>query len=257
MNMSVQTPPGTDATSANEQLRCTVEDSREIGILLYELCKRAEPLSLHREGSQCFHPSSVLAVDADSGQLVLDGCTDPNAADELVCGRPVQVHAQLDRVDISFVLPQVLHTSHQGRDCLSAAFPDQVLHLQRRELYRLPTPLSQWPTCDVPAGLHGDVGLALRVADIGSGGMALLHRLPEDLLAIGQRLHGCRLQLPDGPTLMVDIRVCNERQITRLDGEALRRTGVAFEQLPASAQNHISRYIFSVDRQRSARRQRT
>lgn len=255
--MSSATPPGTSQATPLDALRCTVDDSREIGILLYELCKRGAQLSLNLDGSPVYCASSILAMDVERAELVLDGSIDAALNARLAAGLPVNVHAQLDRVDIGFVLQAMQQASHQGRPALRAAIPRQVLHLQRRELYRLSTPLSQWPTCDLPLGIHSERGSALRVADIGSGGMALLHELPEALLYLGQRVHECRLHIPDGPCLTVDIRICNERLITRPDGDALRRTGVAFDGLPVSAQNHISRYIFSIDRQRSARRQRS
>jgi c-di-GMP-binding flagellar brake protein YcgR len=251
--MSESTPVSIHPASATDELRCTVAETREISALLLELCRRAEQVSLHIDETEMYCASSVLAVDADSGSMVLDGSRMACAVKlHLGHGQPVHVHAQLDKVDIRFVLPGLRSSSHHGRDAFHAPLPQQVLHLQRRELYRLATPLSQWPICEVPVArsLH-----PLRVADIGSGGMALLHDLDPMHLDIGARIAGCRLQIPDGPLLLVDIRVCNDRLIERIDGHPLRRTGVAFDGLPGSAQNHISRYIFSIDRQRNARRQ--
>lgn len=248
------TPAASPAqTTSDDELRCTVGETREISALLLELCRRAEQVSLHIDDTELYCASSVLAVDAGSGSMVLDGSrVAPAVKSHLGLGQPVHVHAQLDKVDIRFVLPGLRTSHHQGREAFQAPLPQQVLHLQRRELYRLATPLSQWPICEVPVArrLH-----PLRVADIGNGGMALLHDLDPMHLDIGTRISECRLQIPGGPLLMVDIRVCNDRPIERIDGHPLRRTGVAFEGLSGSAQNHISRYIFSIDRQRNARRQ--
>lgn len=241
--------------NANDQSRCQLTEAGPIAQLLLEMCHRQAPLSIKLEDTEIWCASSLLAVDVEHGRLVLDA----SAAESInVClerGMPVHVHSQLDRVDVRFVLPALSRCLHEQRTAFSAPLPERVMHLQRRELYRLATPLTEWPEVTLPPRAGGSTPPPLRVADIGTGGMALLHDLAEDELVVGQMINECRLQLPGGPALLVDIRVCNERPVQRQDGSCQRRTGVAFENLPASAQNHISRYIFSVERMRNARRQ--
>ena len=244
--------PPTD--TANDLSRCQLTELAPIAQLLQELQRRQLPISIRLEDNDVWCASSVLAVEADASRLVLDASAAESVNICLERGKPVHVHAQLDRVDVRFVLARLARQTFQERKAFAAPLPERVLHLQRRELYRLATPLSEWPWCEVSHTTDAPP-VRMRVADIGSGGMALLHELPADTLPVGTMLHECKLQIPGGAALLVDVRVCNERTVQRPDGSTQRRTGVAFENLPQSAQNHISRYIFSVDRLRNARRQ--
>lgn len=236
--------------------QCYLEEPARIGSLLQELCKRQVALSLHLDNSELYSTSSVVAVDLQRQQLQLDASAAQAVNACLSRGQPVHVHAQLDKVDVRFVLPRLDASGLTGDKLFTAGFPTRLLYLQRRELYRLSTPLMRWPECEL--WLDGDsaASVRLRVADIGPGGMALVHELPPHQLRPGQGLQPCRLHIPDGPMLDMDIRICNERNIiSSSDGRALRRTGVAFENLVPSLQNHLSRYIFALDRMRNARRQ--
>lgn len=240
----------------HDHSQCYLEEPARIGSLLQELCKQRVALSLHLDNSALYSASSVVAVDLQRQQLQLDASAAQAVNACLARGQPVHVHAQLDKVDVRFVLPR-LDAGSLGTDKLfTAGFPSRLLYLQRRELYRLSTPLSRWPECELWPDGEATASVRLRVADIGTGGMALMHELPPHQLRLDQGLLACRLHLPDGPVLAMDIRICNERNIiSSSDGRALRRTGVAFENLAPSLRNHLSRYIFALDRLRSARRQ--
>lgn len=234
---------------------CHLTEPEQIGSLLQELCRRQIPISLRLDNSDLYSASTVLAVDLPTQRLQLDASAAQAVNACLARGMAVHVHAQLDKVDVRFILSGLDASRLDQDNSFSAAFPARLLHLQRRELYRLSTPLSRWPECRITLVEDSERQVSLRVADIGPGGMALIHDLAPQHLGIGQNLQQCLLQLPDGPTLSIDIRICNDRPITGNDGRALRRTGVAFDNLAHSTQNHLSRYIFALDRMRNARRQ--
>ena len=234
---------------------CELAEPAQINALMIELCRREVPITLRMDGSDLYSASSVLAVDTDAQTLLLDASAAQTINACLARGNPVHVHAQLDKVDVRFILSRLLPSQWQQREAFQAPMPARALHLQRRELHRLSTPLTRWPECEITLDEQPPRTLLLRVADIGTGGMALIHELPAPSLQLGQRLEHCRLHIPDGPILDIDIRICNDRSSNASTGRALRRTGVAFDNLTLSAQKHLSRYIFALDRLRSARRQ--
>ena len=233
---------------------CHLTEPAQIGALLQSLCDRQIPISLRLEDSTLYSASSVLSVDKANGRIVLDASAAPAVNACLARSPLVHVHAELDKVQVHFVLAGLDDTQLEQDKVFTARFPQRLLHLQRRELYRLSTPLSHWPECEINLGDDAGANPRLRVADIGAGGMALLHALEAVHLPLGQQLP-CLLHIPDGPSLEIDIRVCNDRVINTADGRELRRTGVAFQALAPAAQKHVSRYIFALDRLRNARRQ--
>ena len=240
--------------STQEISHCHLTEPAQIGGLLQSLCDRQIPISLRLEDSALYSASSVLSVDKANGRIVLDASAAPALNACLARSPVVHVHAQLDKVEVHFVLAGLDDARLEQDKVFTARFPQRLLHLQRRELYRLSTPFSHWPECEISLDQDQEPNPRLRVADIGAGGMALLHQLDAVHLCIGQQLP-CRLHIPDGPSLDIDIRVCNDRPISAGDGRELRRTGVAFEALAPAAQKHLSRYIFALDRLRNARRQ--
>lgn len=234
---------------------CHLTEPAQIAALLQELCRRQTPISLRLDNSDLYSASTVLEVDLAARRLRLDASAAQSVNACLARGQPVHVHAQLDKVDVRFILPGLDPSDLSQDKAFAAGFPAQLLHLQRRELYRLSTPLSRWPLCEIALDADSSDTVTLRVADIGPGGMALVHDLPAAQLGVGLVLQQCRLHIPDGPTLNIDIRICNDRRIHAAEGNQLRRTGIAFDNLSQSTQSHLSRYIFALDRLRNARRQ--
>lgn len=233
--------------------RYLVEDIRTRLTILGDLCKRGTPITIQPMGSDICCPSLVLQVDIEGG-IVLDGST-VDAVNACI-GRAERLYcqAELDRVAIQFVIDGARVVSQGRRTVFAAGLPQRVFHHQRRELFRLKTPLEKSPICEMSLEIDSPPE-RLRIVDISQGGIGLQHTLPEKQLWMGQIVEQCRIELPDAALFPITLRVANERAVTRANGTQARRTGLSFVNLPSSAQNTISRYVFSVERQRNARRQ--
>lgn len=232
--------------------RFHVTEARAIRQLLMELCRRGCPLSVQPSDSALVAASQILAVQPD-GTLVLDGSGNADANERLSRSRRLHCATELDQVNVQFVLDRVTVVRTAGGLRLAAPCPTLIHYEQRREMYRLKTPIQQPPVFSFIAG-EPPTEYRIRIADIGIGGIGLHHRLDPDMLPVAQQLEDCRIQLPDASLEEVTVRVANDRQDILPDGSISRRTGLMFVGLRQATQNIISRYIFSVDRQRSARR---
>ncbi len=228
-----------------------VRNPRQIRLLLQAMIDQRATVAVHPDGREQSYPSAMLDVDEDT--LLLDGSPLPavnrsvGEASHLLC------FAQVDRVMVRFRLehPEVL--LEDGRTAFRLAFPEEAYHLQRRELYRLETPVGDSPWCVFPDP-QGAEPLRWRVVDISAGGIAVL--LPPDLnlLRLQQRLAGCELQLPDSAPIAVTLVVCSQLVRKQANGMEQQRVGLRFEDLPRGADAAIQRYIFRVDRERKARK---
>jgi len=239
--------------------RYLVRNRRQVHGLLRALIDQRSLVSAHIAGRDQSFPSAVLEVDEDEEWLLLDGS--PNEASNRAAAAATHLlcFAQLEKVRIRFRLDQVERIEHEGHVAFRAQMPTSIYHLQRREHYRLETPITDSPTCVIafdpgPEDEPVREPLRLRVIDISGGGLAVSLPAGSPLLEVGHIYRHCELRLPDQPPLAVALAICSQARQTLPNGAESFRVGVRFEEMPRGADEAIQRYIFRVDRQRNARK---
>lgn len=248
---SMQPEPTSCGQDLHADEKYMVRNRRQIRQLLHTLIEQRAFLNACPNGrrAQSF-PSAVLDVDEDS--VLLDGSAQPEVnrnaaeADYLLCC------AQVDKVTLRFRVEHARVRTENGHTALHAALPEEIFHLQRRQLYRLHTPLIDSPWCLFPMPQTGQTP-RWRVVDISAGGIALLLPPDQTLLELRQRCTGCQLQLPDTAPIPVTLAVCSKFARKQLNDVEQQRVGLCFEDLPRGADAAIQRYIFRIDRERKAK----
>lgn len=255
--MSDGSVPNTSAAAAPQldgevDESCVVRDPREVRRLLQALVDQRVLVSAQIEGSGHAFPTTVLELGDGADWLLLDA--GPNEAVNRIAGRSGQLwcSAQLERVGVRFHLARCEAVSHDGHPAFQAAFPATFQHLQRRQLYRLEAPLTDSPVCVLPGNEEGDTPLELRVLDISGGGLALALPMDQSRVVPNATYPGCELRLPGVAPIEVELNVRNMFTQTMANGTEVLRAGMRFGKLPRAAENKIQRYIFSVERKRSA-----
>jgi c-di-GMP-binding flagellar brake protein YcgR len=130
-----------------------------------------------------------------------------------------------------------------------------LLRLQRREFYRLTTPIARPLKCRMPLPLvGGDEHLhEATVFDISGGGIGI-SAPPEDVpFATQQQVQNCRIELPEVGIVTCTVKVCSVFEITLKSGARVKRAGCEFVKLPGPMATLIQRYIIKVERERKAR----
>ncbi|MGV8958988.1 MAG: flagellar brake protein [Stenotrophomonas sp.] len=238
---------------ANIDEKYLVRNPRHIRQLLQSLIDQRSLINAHPGGGDQTFPTAVLELDPDEDFMLLDGSPLPSVNQAAEQANHLLCFAQLERVLVRFRLEQLERVDSGSRTSFRAAFPDEFCHLQRRELYRLETPVADSPSCVLPAR-DGGSAVELRVVDISGGGLALLLPEGQSLLSLQQRYPGCQLKLPESPAIPVTLVVCNMREQLMANGVHMQRIGLRFDELPRGGDAAIQRYIFRIDRQRSARK---
>lgn len=163
--------------------------------------------------------------------------------------------ALLDKVRIQFLLGEFTPVTHEGRPAFLSAFPKELLRLQRREFYRLTTPIARPLKCRMSLPLAGD-GEYLHEAtvfDISGGGIGI-SAPPDDVpFATQQQVENCRIELPEVGIITCTLKVCSVFEITLKSGARVKRAGCEFVKLPGPMATLIQRYIIKVERERKAR----
>ncbi|HYG06886.1 MAG TPA: flagellar brake protein [Stenotrophomonas sp.] len=239
--------------------RYLVRNPRQVRGLLRALIDQRSLVSAHIGGRDQSFPSAVLEVDEDEGWLLLDASPNETSNRAAAAATHLLCFAQLEKVRIRFRLDNVERIEHEGHAAFRASLPGTIYHLQRREYYRLETPITDSPTCVITLDADADdaaaeQSLCLRVIDISAGGLAVGLPSGSPLLEVGHVYRRCELRLPEQAPIPVALGICSQTRQVLANGVESHRVGIRFEELPRGADEAIQRYIFRVDRVRNARK---
>ncbi|WP_045757975.1 flagellar brake protein [Xanthomonas albilineans] len=262
--ISSDAPPPSSPEEEEADDRFMLTNKRQIRQLLQSLINQRSQVSAHLSGRDQSFSTALLALDEDTLLLDLsvnDACN--NAAEQaeyLLC------FAQLDRVRVRFRIQGQERGELDGIGGFRAALPDSLYYLQRREHFRLETPVTESPMCILRLDdANPPTELLLRVLDISNGGLAVAVAVAvavaiapdQPLPQLQQSYKGCELQLPDTPPIRLTLEICNMYASKLANGQETLRLGVRFVDLPRGADAAIQRYIFRIERQRNARKSGT
>lgn len=160
----------------------------------------------------------------------------------------------LEKVRIQFILRGFSQVEHEGRTAFRCVLPDELLRLQRREYYRLTTPIVRPLKCSIPIPRADGVYLhEASVFDISGGGLGL-SAPPEGIpFEAGMDFPGCRIELPEVGFVTGTLRIRSVFEVILRSGTRLQRAGCEFVNLPGPMMTLIQRYIIKVERERKAR----
>lgn len=243
--------------TARDDDKYLVRNPRQVRRLLQALIEQRSTITAHVAGRDQSFPTALLEADEDQDWILLDGSHNEASnraaeqASHLLC------FAQLNHVRLRFRVEQIERLERDGQVAFRVPLPANLYYLQRREFYRLETPITESPTCKLQ--VPGDPGeepheLELRVMDISGGGMAIALAVDMPRLVLRRTYPDCVLTLPDQPPIRLPLTVCSQLKQTMPSGIEYVRVGMQFGALPRGADASIQRYIFRVDRQRSARK---
>lgn len=197
---------------------------------------------------------TTLAAVADD-HLILDyGPSEEMNRKALEVGKHFCV-TSLDKVRIQFILRRFEKIKHEGRPAFRCNMPDEVLRLQRREFYRLATPIVRPLKCLMPIPLpDGSLHLhEAHVFDISGGGLGISTPPPGIPFAADMQLPNCRIELPEVGIITGTLKIRSLFDVTLRSGAHMQRAGCEFADLPGPMMTLIQRYIIKVERERKAR----
>ena len=231
-----------------------VASRREIVALLRQLADKNQLIRMlvHGEADVCL--TTILEVDVDNQRIVLDRSINREQNARIVAAQQVGCETTLDKIRILFKLGGLRDATFEGRAALAADLPATLIRLQRREYYRMETPVSNpvHVLVPMPAELGGGSHV-FPLADISCGGVAILDNKLLLGDAIGQTFTGCRIELPEIGPVTTALQVRNLLDVTLLNSKSNRRLGCEFIDISRGNMANVQRYITKLERERNAR----
>ncbi|MDN4057324.1 flagellar brake protein [Massilia sp. YIM B02769] len=231
-----------------------VQSRKEIVALLRQIGEKKQLIRMKIKGEADVCVTSVLEVDPESGLFILDRSINREQNERILRAGQVMCETYLDKIRILFRAGGLQELEFQGTAALAANIPDSLIRLQRREFYRMPTPVTNPVPVLVPMPIDLGGGSAnFPLADISCGGIALLDNKLMLNSTIGQTFTGCRIELPEIGTVNTSLQVRNALDVTMLNNKTSRRIGCMFVDISRANMAGVQRYITKLERERNAR----
>ncbi len=226
----------------------TVYARAEIVALLQAMTRPSTLTTVYFDAQAGFAVTALLSVNPDFEEVVFDAPADADTQRRLLAAESLTFVTFIDQIKVQFSARRAEATQYDGRAALRVRLPDQLLRLQRRDFYRVRTPLSRPAHCLVPYGDDGRQYEKLRLIDISVGGVAVLAQPEKFELAAGSRIDDCFLDLPGIGSVGVSLRVRHQEALPRDDHA--RSVGCEFVDIAPLARTLIQRYVNKLDAER-------
>nr|WP_315218645.1 flagellar brake protein [uncultured Duganella sp.] len=230
-----------------------IESRKEIVSLLRGIGGKNQLIRMLIQGESDVCVTSILDVDDQLDTVVLDSSIDKEQNTRILASQGLSFETTLDKVRILFAAERVEATVFEGNPAFKITVPPTLIRLQRREYYRIATPVTNpvRVVIALPDELGGSTTFPL--ADISCGGIAILDNKMILGDAIGKEYPNCRIDLPEIGQVTTALQVRNSLDLTLLNNKTNRRLGCEFVNIQRSTLAYVQRYITKLERERNAR----
>lgn len=231
-----------------------VVSRREIIALLRSIGEKNQLIRMLVQGEADVCVTSILEVDADNNTVILDCSINTEQNQRILAAKSLSYETTLDKIRILFESERVEKCTFEGAPALKITLPQALIRLQRREYYRMSTPVSNpvRVVIPLPAELGGGSS-SFPLADISCGGIAMLDNKLLLGDSIGKQYTDCRIELPEVGPIVTSLQIRNSLDLTLLNNKSNRRLGCQFTDMARGALNSVQRYITKLERERNAR----
>lgn len=233
------------SSGKDDQYRIT--SAREIEFVLQNIVKSGSRIALYYSDTNDFILTHLLAVNASGLWLEQRPTTDENTpvleSEKLIF---VSSHAL---VKVQFVSDHATATTWHGEPAFFMALPESIYRLQRREYFRLITPVSNPLLCVIPnEQAVARQGHEVTIMDISGGGVGLTCAEENIELVPGRTYENCRINLREIGEFIGTIEVKNLAVLSTPSGQTVRRAGCEFKNLDGTSTILLQRYVTAMQR---------
>jgi len=219
----------------------------EIGASLRNLVNRGVVLTVEQGNKRT--ATRLLDVDFARNALIFEEINSVSQNSAVLSSHKLFFHALLGGVRVEFATGRARQIIFQSNPTFEVDFPPSVLCVQRREYFRVHTPVVEPYLCN---GTLPDGELfSYEVHDLSLSGVALrTHHKRVAFIAVGSTWYDVTLQLGPLQKVFLNLTVASYRQSRAANGEPQYIVGLKFAPLPDVARNSLQRLIVELEMKR-------
>ncbi|WP_157670582.1 flagellar brake protein [Chitinibacter sp. GC72] len=193
----------------------------------------------------------ILSADAKAKQFVFDisGHEPTNAA--LLLADKLLFVGDLDGVKIQFSTVKPGRVLFEGKTAFMVSLPNDMVKLQRREFFRLTTPISSPYTIALPLA-SGSLTLELHDISLGGVGLWLKDEQQKKLFNLGDVVHKASIDLGTAGRIQADIELRNLHTVYLKQGMTRWMLGVQFMNLSRANESLLQKLMVQLEREQKA-----
>lgn len=238
-----------------EEQPYVVQNLKEIIQILTELAKQKASFQVsfddggdHTNG----YLTTVIEVDAKNHAIHLDVGVDEAFNSKMLASNHV-IFTKNDGVKIKWASANLSMVTLKDGRAIKIAIPLSLVRLQRREFFRLSTPIINPAPCKIPvhdiSDSQSEQALDLALVDVSLGGVGVVVADPLHAAIVqGASFDGCEISFPEFGSTSLKLEVKNIIPMKLKDGSIKYRIGFQYVKPSRNSEELIRRYTFNLER---------
>lgn len=227
----------------------SIQNPKQIIIHLSLLLKNKCLLSARFGANNESYITTLLDINEGNNWVVLDYGPKEDLNQRILNAGKVTFDTEYQGIKVSFTGTALKRTTYKGELAFSMPIPKSIYWMQRREYYRVKSPLSKPSYCQLI--IEDKKPVNLKLYDISLTGFAMLNVSKEvsDLLIPGTTFEQCRLILSDAGEGVISFEVCAKYIINPDKLQKIQKIGCKFIKITRPVEETIQRYIHQIQRE--------
>lgn len=200
--------------------------------------------------------TTILDVQSDQNRMLIDAAKTASDNELIASAKHILIEAVSNSIRITFQLSRARISEFEGDPAFVVDIPESLIRLQRRESFRVLTPITKPMTCtfrfEAPDGSEKKITTYLN--NISAGGLALTDESQELNTTKNLIYKNCELQLADKVMVLVNLEVRESKTVTLTNGKTVNRFGMSFHGITNQTASTIQRYITQLERDQNAKK---
>jgi c-di-GMP-binding flagellar brake protein YcgR len=239
-------------TTLSDDERYAVHNVKEIVQILSDLAEKQTMIHVAFNHGHDWCLTTVVDVDTKNHAVHLDIGRDELFNSKLLASHHVEFVID-EGIKIKWTSSNLSAVMLKDGKALRIALPHKLIRVQRREFFRLATPIATPVPCVVPyadeMNPDGESALDLTLVDASIGGIGATAADPlPSVFTEGAGFDGCKISFPGVGETSVTLRIKSIKPITMMDGVVRQRLGLEYVNPSRGNQGLIQRYTFNLER---------
>jgi flagellar brake protein len=216
----------------------------DIIYILRGIMQQKSLITIYFNSKRSFILTSILAINTKKKEIIVDYGAENEHSEQILQAEKLTFVTSQNKVKIEFTCNKIRKIDFEDKAAFAVKLPASLVRMQRRNYFRISTPIIKPLICVVPIPSdETSANAEITLLDISCGGIGVIDHHPAISFDPGSVFKDCQISLPEIGIITVTIKVRNTYEVTLRNNLTCKRAGCEFIALPAKMEVMIQRYI--------------